>query len=71
VAVLTFTGGGLVDGALPDGAYTLVVHGGQITDGQGQALGGNFAGDNAADFTAADGASQPDLVALFHPLVGA
>jgi hypothetical protein len=71
VAVLTFTGGNLVDGALPDGAYTLVLHGGQITDGQGQALGGAFAGDNAADFTAADGAAQPGLVALFHPLGGA
>jgi hypothetical protein len=70
VAVLTFTGDGLSDGALPDGAYTLVVHGNQITDGQGQALGGNFAGDNAADFTAADAASQPDIVGLFHPLGG-
>src|SRR5262249_28191780 len=68
VAVVTFTGGNLVDGALPDGSYTLVVHGGQITDGQGQALGGAFAGDNAADFTAADGAGQPDLLGLFHPL---
>jgi hypothetical protein len=68
VAVLTFTGDNLADGALPDGAYTLVVHGGQITDDQGQALGRSFAGDNAADFTAADGASQPDIVSLFHPL---
>ena len=68
VAVLTFTGDNLVDGALPDGSYTLVIHGGQITDGQGQALGGSFAGDNAADFTAADGAGQPDLLGLFHPL---
>jgi hypothetical protein len=68
VAVLTFTGAGLVDGALPDGGYTLVVHGNQIIDEQGQALGGAFAGDNAADFAAADGATQPDLVGLFHPL---
>src|SRR5262249_60043906 len=67
VAVLTFTGDNLVDGALPDGSYTLVIHGGQITDGQGQALGGSFAGDNAADFTAADGAGQPDLLGLFPP----
>jgi hypothetical protein len=67
VAVLTFTGDGLIDGALPDGAYTLTVHGGLIHDGQGLALGGPFAGDNAVDFFGADGAGQPDLVGLFHP----
>jgi ELWxxDGT repeat protein len=67
VAVLTFTGDLLIDGALPDGAYTLTVHGGLIHDGQGLALGGAFAGDNAADFFGAGGSDQPDLVGLFHP----
>jgi hypothetical protein len=70
VAVLTFTGDVPVNGALPDGAYTLTVHGGLIHDGQGLALGGAFAGDNAADFFGADGSDQPDLVGLFHPVGG-
>jgi hypothetical protein len=68
VAVLTFTGDVPVNGALPDGAYTLTVHGELIHDGQGLALGGAFTGDNAADFFGADGAGQPDLVGLFHPV---
>jgi hypothetical protein len=67
VAVLTFTGSDLIDGALPDGSYTIVAHGNAIHNSQGQALGGAFTGDNAADFFGADGSGQGDLVSQFHP----
>jgi hypothetical protein len=67
VAVITFTGDDLIDGALPDGSYTLTIHGNQIRNSQGQALGDKFKGDNSADFFGADGGDQPDLVTLFHP----
>jgi hypothetical protein len=67
VVVITFTGADLIDGALPDGSYTLTIHGDQIRNSQGQALGDKFKGDNSADFFGADGGDQPDLVTLFHP----
>jgi hypothetical protein len=63
--VITFTGDKLLDGALPDGSYTLTVHGELIQDAQGQPLGGIFSGDVAADFSASDGGT--DLVNAFHP----
>jgi hypothetical protein len=46
VAVLTFAGRGVVNGALPDGRYALTVAGPSIRDGLGQALDGN--GDGVA-----------------------
>jgi photosystem II stability/assembly factor-like uncharacterized protein len=67
VAVLTFTDNNLVDGGLPDGAYTLTIQGDLIQTSLGQVLGQDFAGDRAADFFAADAGDQPDLVDLFHP----
>jgi hypothetical protein len=67
VVVITFIGDDLIDGALPDGSYTLTIHGNQIRNSQGQALGDKFKGDNSADFFGADGGDQPDLVTLFHP----
>jgi ELWxxDGT repeat protein len=67
MAVLTFTGPDLIDGALPDGSYTIVVQGDAIHNSQGQALGGAFLGDNAADFFGTDGSGQCDLVSQFHP----
>src|SRR5262249_32292234 len=69
VAVLTFTGDDLIDGALPDGAYTLTIHGEQIHNSLGQVLGHDFAGDQSVDFFGADGSDQSDLVGLFHPTV--
>jgi hypothetical protein len=67
VATITFSAPDLINGALPDGAYTFTIHGDQIHDGLGLALGHDFSGDRSADFFGADGADQPDLVALFHP----
>jgi ELWxxDGT repeat protein len=67
VAVITFTGSELIDGALPDGAYTFTIHGDQVHDGLGLALGHDFSGDRSVDFFGADGSDQPDLVGLFHP----
>jgi hypothetical protein len=67
VATITFSAPDLINGALPDGAYTFTIHGSQIHDGLGLALGHDFTGDRSADFFGADGADQPDLVALFHP----
>jgi hypothetical protein len=61
VAEITFGGG-----ALADGGYTLTIHGGLIHDGQGQALGGGFAGDNAADFASPEASGLTELVGLFH-----
>jgi hypothetical protein len=66
VVVLTFTGPVLSNGALPDGAYTLTIHGNLIHDGQGMALGQAFTGDRAADFAASDGGT--DLVSSFRPV---
>jgi hypothetical protein len=63
VAEITFGGA-----ALADGAYSLVIHGGLIHDGQGQALGGGFAGDNAADFASPEASGLTELVGLFHPV---
>jgi hypothetical protein len=67
VATITFSAPDLINGALPDGAYTFTIHGGQIHDGLGLALGHDFSGDRSADFLGADGSDQPDLVGLFHP----
>jgi hypothetical protein len=63
VAEITFGGG-----ALADGSYTLTIHGGLIHDGQGQALGGSFAVDNAADFTSPETSGLTELVGLFHSI---
>jgi hypothetical protein len=70
VATITFSAADLIDGALPDGAYTFTIHGDQIHDGLGLALGHDFSGDRSVDFFGADGADQPDLVGLFHPADG-
>ena len=45
VAVLTFTGAGIVSGSLADGQYTMTVHGDKVHDAQGQALDGVLGGD--------------------------
>jgi ELWxxDGT repeat protein len=70
VAVITFIANALIDGALPDGAYAFTIHGDQIHDGLGLALGHDFSGDRSVDFFGADGSGQPDLVGLFHPSGG-
>jgi hypothetical protein len=70
VATITFSAPDLINGALPDGAYTFTIHGDQVHDGLGLALGHDFSGDRSVDFFGADGADQPDLVALFHPASG-
>jgi hypothetical protein len=67
VATITFSAPDLINGALPDGAYRFTIHGDQIHDGLGLALGHDFTGDRSADFFGADGSDQPDLVSLFHP----
>jgi hypothetical protein len=67
VATITFNANDLINGALPDGAYTFTIHGDQIHDGLGLALGHDFSGDRSADFFGAGGSDQPDLVNLFHP----
>jgi hypothetical protein len=67
VATITFSANDLLNGALPDGAYTFSIHGDHVHDGLGLALGHDFSGDHSADFFGADGAGQPDLVSLFHP----
>jgi ELWxxDGT repeat protein len=57
VAVLTFSGPGVVGGALAEGAYTLTIHGDQVHDAQGRDLGNDF----VADFVA--GSGPTDLTA--------
>jgi hypothetical protein len=66
VAVITFSGPDIVNGALPDGTYTLILHGNLVHDGQGQVLGQAFSGDRAAEFATSDGGT--DLVNDFHPV---
>jgi hypothetical protein len=66
VAVITFSGPDIVNGALPDGTYTLILHGNLVQSGQGQVLGQGFSGDRAADFAASDGGT--DLVSSFQPV---
>ncbi len=50
VAVLTFTGPGIIGGSLADGRYTLTVHGDKVHDAQGQALDGNLDGVVGGDY---------------------
>jgi hypothetical protein len=52
VDTLTFVGAGIVGGSLPDGHYTLIIHGDRIHDEFGQALDGagtGVAGSDAVD----------------------
>jgi hypothetical protein len=46
---LTFVGAGIIGGSLPDGHYTLTIHGGLVHDGFGQALDGNGTGVAGTD----------------------
>jgi hypothetical protein len=52
VAVLTFTGSGIVGGSLADGNYTLTVRGGSVNDRFGWALDGDGDGNAGGDGTA-------------------
>jgi hypothetical protein len=70
VATITFSAPDLINGALPDGAYTFTIHGEQVHDGLGLVLGHDFSGGRSVDFFGADGADQPDLVNLFHSTGG-
>jgi ELWxxDGT repeat protein len=70
VATITFSAKDVINGALPDEAYTFTIHGDRIHDSLGLALGHDFAGDRSVDFFGADGSDQPDLVGLFHPSGG-
>ena len=49
VAVLTFTGSGIVGGSLADGSYTLTVRGDHIRDGEGRELDGDRDGNGGGD----------------------
>jgi autotransporter-associated beta strand protein len=49
VAVLTFTGAGIIGGSLADGNYTLTVNSAVVHDGFGQALDGDGDGISAGD----------------------
>ncbi len=52
VAVLTFSGPGVVGGSLADGDYTLTVHGGRVRDAVGRELDGDGDGNGGGDRTA-------------------
>ena len=45
VAVLTFTGPGIVAGSLADGTYTLTIRGDRVRDEEGRELDGNGGGE--------------------------
>jgi arylsulfatase A-like enzyme len=49
VAVLTFTGPGIIGGSLADGNYTLTVRGDHVRDGQGRELDGDGDGNGGGD----------------------
>jgi hypothetical protein len=49
VDTLTFSGAGIVAGSLADGHYTLIIHGGLVHDGFGQALDGAGTGVAGTD----------------------
>jgi hypothetical protein len=74
VAVLTFTGADVIGGSLPDGHYTVTVHGGLVRDGLGQRLDGAGNGQVGSDRTDAffrlfgdsDGNGRVDLGDLFR-----
>jgi hypothetical protein len=59
VAVLTFTGAGIVAGSLADGTYTLTVRGERVRDEEGRELDGD-----------GDGNGGGDRVDVFHRLFG-
>lgn len=52
VVVLTFTGSQVTRGSLPNGRYTLTVHGDKVHDPQGQALDGDRDGVPRGDYVA-------------------
>jgi hypothetical protein len=72
VAVLTFTGPGVVAGSLANGNYTLTVHAGKVRDRLGQELDGDADGHNGGDrvdaffrlFGDTDGDRDRDLIDL-------
>jgi hypothetical protein len=51
VAVVTFTGPGVINGSLPDGSYTVTVRGDRVHDGWGRALDGDGDGLLGGDRT--------------------
>jgi hypothetical protein len=69
VAVLTFTGSDIIGGSLPDGHYTLTIHGDLVRDGLGERLDGagdGVVGSDRSDaffrlFGDADGNGRVDL----------
>ena len=72
VAILTFTGSGVIGGSLADGSYTLTIHSDLIQDGVGRKLDGDLDGTAGGDATEAlfrlygdsDGDRDVDLIDL-------